>query len=80
MTDRMRVLSRRRLQGHLELLGISERELARRAELGHSTVNFLVHGDRIICTRPTAEAIERVLQVIPGDLFTVHETAVLRPS
>jgi len=79
MTERMRVRSSLRLQGHLNYLGVSERELARQAGLSHATVNFLVHGTRLTCSRPTAEAIERALQVDPGELFAEH-ASLPRPT
>jgi hypothetical protein len=53
----------------LELSGLSERELARSAPLGHATVNHLVTGRRRTCSLTTAIAIERVFDVSPGTLF-----------
>lgn len=65
----MRLLSRHRLRKYLDLLELSERELARQAGLGHATVNFLVTGHRTTCTKDTARAIETALDVECGDLF-----------
>jgi plasmid maintenance system antidote protein VapI len=53
----------------LDELGISERELARRAQLGHGTVNHLVTGRRQSCSLETATAIERALNCSPNVLF-----------
>ncbi|MFL6162989.1 MAG: helix-turn-helix domain-containing protein [Jatrophihabitantaceae bacterium] len=53
----------------LEVTGVSERELARRAGLGHATVNHLITGRRTSCSLATARAIERALEVVEGSLF-----------
>jgi transcriptional regulator with XRE-family HTH domain len=65
----------------LEERGISEREVARRADLSHSTVNHLVTGRRSSCALLTALAIEGVLGVKPSTLFvpeTPHERLAFR--
>lgn len=57
----------------LDRSGLSERELARRAGLGHATVNHLVTGRRKFCTQRTAGAIVAGLQLRPelrGWLFS----------
>jgi plasmid maintenance system antidote protein VapI len=56
----------------LEVSGLSERELARSAPLGHATVNHLVTGRRSSCSLTTAMAIERVFDVSPGTLFAAE--------
>jgi DNA-binding Xre family transcriptional regulator len=48
---------------------MSERELARAANLGHATVNHLFTGRRQNCSLGTARAIERVFNCQPGALF-----------
>lgn len=65
----MQLRSRETLIECLEVSGISERELARSAPLGHATVNHLVTGRRTSCSLTTAIAIERVFDVSPGTLF-----------
>lgn len=65
----MQLRSRRALGDYIDLLGISERQLARSAGLSHSTVNHLVTGRRDSCSLATAVAIERVLGCPPGLLF-----------
>jgi plasmid maintenance system antidote protein VapI len=65
----MLLRSRETLIECLELSGLSERELARAAPLGHATVNHLVTGRRASCSLTTAIAIERVFDVSPGTLF-----------
>jgi len=65
----MQLRSRRALADYIDLLGISERQLARSAGLSHSTVNHLVTGRRNSCSLPTAVAIERALDCPPGLLF-----------
>lgn len=51
--------------------GLSERELARRASLGHSTVNHLLTGRRKSCSVHTAKTIADVLGVEFHQLFMV---------
>jgi len=71
----MRLRSRRALGDYIDLLGISERQLARNAGLSHSTVNHLVTGRRNTCSLPTAVAIERALDCPPGLLFAPETEA-----
>ena len=65
----MRLRSRLVLVECLELARVSERELARRAGLSHSTVNHLCTGRRVSCSRASAAAIERALELDEGKLF-----------
>ncbi|HEV2887947.1 MAG TPA: helix-turn-helix transcriptional regulator [Jatrophihabitans sp.] len=65
----MRLRSREVLIECLELAHLSERELARRAGLSHSTVNHLCTGRRDTCSRDSACAIERALNLDEGKLF-----------
>jgi len=53
----------------LEATGMSERQLARVAGLGHATVNHLVTGRRTRCSLATARAIETALGCAAGTLF-----------
>lgn len=68
----MLLRSRKTLIECLEVSGLSERELARSAPLGHATVNHLVTGRRSSCSLTTAMAIERVFDVSPGTLFSAE--------
>jgi transcriptional regulator with XRE-family HTH domain len=61
--------SRDALIVYLEATGMSERQLARVAGLGHATVNHLVTGRRTRCSRTTARAIETALGCAKGTLF-----------
>jgi DNA-binding transcriptional regulator YdaS (Cro superfamily) len=65
----MRLRSRAVLVQCLVLAQLSERELARRAGLSHSTVNHLCTGRRNTCSRASATAIERALNLEEGKLF-----------
>lgn len=65
----MHLRSRETLVECLEMAGLSERELARVANLGHATVNHLLTGRRTTCSLGTARAIERVFDCPPGALF-----------
>ena len=65
----MRLRSRAVLVECLKLAQVSERELARRAGLSHSTVNHLCTGRRDTCSRASAAAIERALNLEEGKLF-----------
>ncbi|HEX8303307.1 MAG TPA: helix-turn-helix transcriptional regulator [Jatrophihabitans sp.] len=65
----MRLRSREILVECLELAGMTERELARRAGLSHSTVNHLCTGRRDSCSRHSAHAIEEALNLDDGRLF-----------
>lgn len=71
----MRLRSREALVRLIENAEISEREVARRAGLGHSTVNHLLTGRRRSCSISTALAIERVFLVRPGTLFGPESAA-----
>lgn len=62
--------SRRALVDLIDTLGMSEREVARRAGLGHATVNHLVTGRRTGCSPATARAVAAVLGCDPVLLFT----------
>lgn len=68
----MQLRSRETLVECLEVSGLSERQLARSAPLGHATVNHLVTGRRRSCSLTTAIAIERVFGVSPGTLFAAE--------
>jgi transcriptional regulator with XRE-family HTH domain len=57
------------MRAYLRLLGVSEREFAQRAGVGHATVNHLLSGRRTACTRRTASAIEAALGCPPGLFF-----------
>jgi DNA-binding Xre family transcriptional regulator len=65
----MRLRSRLIFIALIDDLGISERELARRAGLSHSTVNHLISSRRLSCALPTALAITRALDCPIGTLF-----------
>jgi transcriptional regulator with XRE-family HTH domain len=65
----MQLRSREALIVYLEANGMSERQLARVAGLGHATVNHLVTGRRTRCSLATARAIEGALGCAPGTLF-----------
>lgn len=65
----MRLRSREILVECLEIAGLTERELARRAGLSHSTVNHLCTGRRDSCSRHSAHAIEEALDLDNGRLF-----------
>ena len=75
----MQLRSRRALGDYIDLLGMSEREVARTAGLSHSTVNHLITGRRDTCSLRTAVAIEHVLDCPPGLLFA-PETDVERQA
>lgn len=65
----VRVRDRSALRAYLRLLGLSERELAARAGVGHATVNHLLSGRRQTCSPRTAEALETALACPPGVFF-----------
>ncbi len=65
----MQLRSREALIICLEASGMSERQLARVAGLGHATVNHLVTGRRTRCSPATAIAIETALGCGEGTLF-----------
>jgi transcriptional regulator with XRE-family HTH domain len=66
----MQLRSRRALADYIDIVGLSERQVARSAGLSHSTVNHLVTGRRSSCSLRTAVAIERALDCPPGLLFS----------
>ncbi len=65
----MQLRSRQTLIDFLDASGLSERQLARAAGLGHATVNHLFTGRRTTCSLGTARAIERVFDCAGGVLF-----------
>lgn len=73
----MQLRSREALVECLEVAGLSERELARAAGLGHATVNHLLTGRRGSCSFGTARAIERVFMIEAGGLFVPDTEADL---
>ena len=56
----------------IDACGISERELARRAVLGHSTINHLLTGRRRSCSVQTAKTIAEILGVDVHTLFVIN--------
>jgi transcriptional regulator with XRE-family HTH domain len=66
---RVRIRDPVTMRAYLRLLGVSERELAERAGVGHATVNHLLSGRRTRCTPRTASAIESALGCPPGLFF-----------
>jgi transcriptional regulator with XRE-family HTH domain len=76
----MQLRSRDALIICLEATGMSERQLARVARLGHATVNHLVTGRRTRCSLRTARAIETALGVSEGTLFDVSDEAIIDPD
>ena len=70
----MRLRNRLVLGAFVDNAGMSEREVARRAGLSHSTVNHLITGRRITCSLPTAAAIAQAVGCPIGALF-IAETA-----
>ncbi len=71
----MQLRSRQTLVDFLEASGLSERQLARAAGLGHATVNHLFTGRRTTCSLVTARSIERVFDCGPGVLFAPDSDA-----
>lgn len=65
----MRLRNRLVLGAFVDNAGMSEREVVRRADLSHSTVNHLITGRRTTCTLTTALAIAQALQCPIGALF-----------
>ena len=61
------------MRAYLRLMGMSERELAERAGIGHATVSHLLSGRRTGCTQQTAALIEEVLGCPPGLFFEPKE-------
>jgi transcriptional regulator with XRE-family HTH domain len=68
----MRLRSRLILIALIDDAGISERELARRAGLSHSTVNHLVTSRRLSSSLPTALSITKALGCPIGALFVAE--------
>lgn len=66
----MRLRNRLVLAAFVDSACISEREVARRAGLSHSTVNHLITGRRATCTLATAVAIAQALHCPIGALFS----------
>ena len=62
-------IDRKVFRFYLNGSGITERELARRAGVSHSTVNHYVTGRRATCNPETAGKINRALGAAPGDIF-----------
>jgi DNA-binding XRE family transcriptional regulator len=71
----MRLRSRLALVSLIDAVGMSEREVARRALLSHATVNHLVTGRRATCSLATAVAIENVLSARLGAIFVPESGA-----
>jgi transcriptional regulator with XRE-family HTH domain len=65
----MRVRDLDALRAYIDLLGLSARELAGLAGLGHATVSHLLSGRRSGCARGSAVAIESALGVRSGIFF-----------
>jgi transcriptional regulator with XRE-family HTH domain len=63
------------MRAYLRLLGLSEREFAERAGIGHATVNHLLSGRRRGCTQRTAAAIETALGCPRGLFFEAASTS-----
>lgn len=72
----VKLRSRRLLQDYVKHLGLSGREVAKRAGLGHAIVAHLLKGTRTTCTPSTARAIEEALGCPPGLLFESTVSAV----
>jgi hypothetical protein len=68
---RVRVRDPRVLRECILLSGLSEREFAQRAGVSHSTLNHLLTGRRVTCSRETAWAIEQTLRQLPGLFFDI---------
>ena len=69
----IRIRDRGALRSYVRLLGVSERELAQRAGVGHATVNHLISGRRATCTPETARAIESALGCPAGIFFAAEQ-------
>lgn len=65
-------IDRKVLRFYLNGSGISERELARKAQVSHSTINHYVTGRRTTCTPATAGKINKALGAQPGDIFQAN--------
>jgi DNA-binding XRE family transcriptional regulator len=55
--------------------GLSEREVARRASLSHSTINHLMTGRHATCRITTAAAIARAVGCPVGELFIAENAS-----
>jgi lambda repressor-like predicted transcriptional regulator len=64
------------LRAYVRLAGLTERGLAARAGVAHSTVNHLLSGRRSRCSPATAEAIARALGC-PRQVFFERVSAPL---
>jgi transcriptional regulator with XRE-family HTH domain len=75
----MRVRDVVALRAYVRLSGLSERALAARAGVAHSTVNHLLSGRRSRCSAATAEAIAAAL-ACPREVFfeAVHDGVARR--
>ncbi|MDT0264462.1 helix-turn-helix domain-containing protein [Jatrophihabitans lederbergiae] len=71
----MRLRNRLVLAAFVDNARMSEREIARRAGLSHSTANHLITGRRTTCSLSTAVAIAQALHCPNGTLFNVEEAA-----
>lgn len=68
----MRLRSRELLAQLVEGTGLSEREVARRAGIGHATLNHLLTARRQSCSAPTALAVSTLLLCPPSALFVAE--------
>ena len=81
MAFSMQVRDRGTLRSYLTLMHLSERALAQRAGLAHSTVNHLLSGRRDRCSPRTASAIEDALSAPTGLFFRpVSRRRAWRPA
>lgn len=71
----MRLRNRLVLGAFIDNACMSEREVARRAGLSHSTVNHLMTGRRATCSLSTAVAIAQALHCPIGTLFNADTAA-----
>lgn len=69
----MRLRSRELLTELVDGTGLSERELARRAALGHATLNHLLTARRVTCSARTAAALSSALLCPLPVLFTPEQ-------
>ena len=73
---KVKLRSRRLLREYVKHMGLSGRQLAKRAGLGHAIVAHLLKGTRTTCNPATAKAIEEALGCPPGLLFEQSVSAV----
>lgn len=71
----MRLRNRLVLAAFVDNARMSEREVARRAGLSHSTVNHLMTGRRTTCSLSTAAAIAQAVHCPIGTLFNAERAA-----